>query len=459
MSANTAAHPRVHHHDNNDAPLPPHKPESLRSPVGWADLHPHEARPDPSAYAPGDAAHEFVRKALGSPQFFDSEKEGRKDKAASGDPHSTIAPITASGHRAQLKVDGSGTYTVNSNDKLGSDFARAILQDRRQSAGISDAPTARDVANFGKELAVLNGENWDRTLSEGKLLKVGPHRKQKGEGDLFLENERKKEGDKHNEKELSSATDRIGRVLKADSHDFKGVFKELDQLREKDGNHIAKDLKAINNRLHEDGLLRKDLNIIRDDRHGEQGWAVISEDQGNKELGRRNRTMVSTSHDPHQSDTLKHQYQGMHYRRGHYSGWHQSVEGGGGAHGGFDKSAVGGHVPDGARRELIEKALKLAGVPVTEQNIAAVNKIVTRESGWNPNITNNWDSNAKAGHPSTGLMQTIPSTFKAFALPGMNNNIHDPLSNLVAGIRYAEKTYGRGGVSGVARVASRPGGY
>lgn len=459
MSSNIAAHQRVYHGENSETPHPPHKPESLREEVGWADLHFHEVRPDPSAYAPGHAAHEFVRKALGTPHFFDSEKEENTKQAVTGVFHSGTARLTASGHKVQLNADGSESYKVNGNDKLGSDIARAILQDRRHSTGTSGSSTARDVANFVKELALLNGENWDTTLSEGKLLKVGPHRKQKGEGDLFLENERKKDGDKHDEKELSSATDRMGRVLKADSHDFKGVFKELDRLREKDGNHIAKDLKAINNRLHDDGLLRKDLNIIRDDRCGEQGWAVISEDQANRELGRRNKTMVSTSHDPHQSDILKHQYQGMHHRRGHYSGWHQSVEGGGGAHGGFDKSAVGGHVPDGARRELIEKALKLAGVPVTEQNIAAVNKIVTRESGWNPNITNNWDSNAKAGHPSTGLMQTIPSTFKAFALPGMNNNIHDPLSNLVAGIRYAEKTYGRGGVSGVARVASRPGGY
>ncbi|HEY9717097.1 MAG TPA: transglycosylase SLT domain-containing protein [Trichormus sp.] len=96
---------------------------------------------------------------------------------------------------------------------------------------------------------------------------------------------------------------------------------------------------------------------------------------------------------------------------------------------------------------------------MTAQNEAAVNKIVQRESGWNPNITNNWDSNARAGHPSTGLMQTIPSTFKQYAIEGYNTNIHDPLSNLVAGIRYAQARYARGGESGVAVVASRSGGY
>lgn len=261
------------------------------------------------------------------------------------------------------------------------------------------------------------------------------------------------------QKLLSSAKEHLERTLSSNPHDFRRVFEELDHLREKDGKNIEGDLKHINEHLHEKGLL-KGLSIIRDDRDGGHGWAVVADDKSNIERhGHRDKTMVSTSHAPHQSAELRHHYHGMHYRRGHYNGWHHSVEGGGGAHGGFDEHAVGGHVPQGARREMIEKALQLAGVPVTEQNISAVNKIVVRESGWNPNITNHWDSNAKAGHPSTGLMQTIPSTFKAYALPGMNNNIHDPLSNLVAGIRYAEHRYGRHGVSGVARVASRPGGY
>ncbi len=261
------------------------------------------------------------------------------------------------------------------------------------------------------------------------------------------------------EKLLSSTEQKVEGILKSNPHDFRGVFSELDKLQQKDGKNIEGDLKHLNDHLHESGLL-KGLSIIGDDREGGHGWAVVAEDKANKErYGHRDGTMVSTSHEAHESQSLEHHYHSMHYRRGHYNGWHQSVEGGGGAHGGFDGNAVGGHVPPGARRELIEKALQLAGVPVSEQNISAVNKIVMRESGWNPNITNHWDSNAKAGHPSTGLMQTIPSTFKSFALPGMNNNIHDPLSNLVAGIRYAEHRYGRHGVSGVARVASRPGGY
>jgi hypothetical protein len=105
-----------------------------------------------------------------------------------------------------------------------------------------------------------------------------------------------------------------------------------------------------------------------------------------------------------------------------------------------DNSA--GRVPTGARRELIENALRIAGVSPTENNIAAVNTIVQKESGWHAGAVNNWDSNAAAGHPSKGLMQTIPSTFKAYAVDGLDDNILDPTSNLVAGIRYAKARYG-----------------
>ncbi|MGH9549242.1 MAG: transglycosylase SLT domain-containing protein, partial [Terriglobales bacterium] len=248
-------------------------------------------------------------------------------------------------------------------------------------------------------------------------------------------------------------------LLRHNAHDFAPVYRELDGLRQRGGTNTDRDLQHINNTMHERGLLRGQ-QLVQDDRGNEHGWGVVAEDKQNKERdGHRDGTMISTSHAPEESAALRHHYSNMHYRRGHYNGWHQSAEGGGGAHGGFDGHAVGGHVPPGARRELIAEALHLAGVLVTEQNISAVNTIVTRESSWNPNNTCTWDSNARAGHPSTGLMQTIPSTFRQYALPGLNNNIHDPLSNLVAGIRYAQARYGRDGISGVERVAGRAGGY
>lgn len=64
------------------------------------------------------------------------------------------------------------------------------------------------------------------------------------------------------------------------------------------------------------------------------------------------------------------------------------------------------------------------------------------ESGGNPKAINNWDINAKRGTPSKGLMQVIDPIFRAYAMPGYNTNIYDPLSNMLASIRYAVSRYG-----------------
>lgn len=269
----------------------------------------------------------------------------------------------------------------------------------------------------------------------------------------------------HRHKLVDETAHKIEKTLKHDPHDYGHVFKEIENLWKHDQKHFGQDLRELNNKLHAQKLLPH-LDLIQNDLIGkngrtEHGFGLVSEDPSLKGLHHKS-TMISTSHaKPHESNELAKAYHGMHYNHGKYNGFNDSVEGGGGAEGGFDKNAVGNHVPDGAKKELIAKALQLSGLQPTESNIAAVNKIVARESAWNPNVTNNWDSNAKAGHPSTGLMQTIPSTFHKFALPGYNSNIHDPLSNLIAGIRYAQSRYGhqRAGQSGVEFVASRPGGY
>jgi len=67
--------------------------------------------------------------------------------------------------------------------------------------------------------------------------------------------------------------------------------------------------------------------------------------------------------------------------------------------------------------------------------------LIMNESGGNPNAINLTDSNAVAGHPSKGLMQTIDGTFAAYALPGYGN-IYAPVDNILAGFRYAEANYG-----------------
>lgn len=67
--------------------------------------------------------------------------------------------------------------------------------------------------------------------------------------------------------------------------------------------------------------------------------------------------------------------------------------------------------------------------------------IAQMESGGDPNAINLWDSNAAAGHPSKGLMQTIDSTFAAYALPGYED-IWNPVHNTIAAIRYMNERYG-----------------
>src|SRR5699024_1643082 len=60
----------------------------------------------------------------------------------------------------------------------------------------------------------------------------------------------------------------------------------------------------------------------------------------------------------------------------------------------------------------------------------------------------------KAGTPSKGLMQVIEPTFRAYARPGYDKDIYDPLSNILASIRYAMATYGN-----LEKAYNRAGGY
>jgi soluble lytic murein transglycosylase-like protein len=89
----------------------------------------------------------------------------------------------------------------------------------------------------------------------------------------------------------------------------------------------------------------------------------------------------------------------------------------------------------------IAEALQVLELP---QSLApSVKKIVMAESGGNPRAINNWDSNARRGTPSQGLMQTIPSTYKRYVHPELKNrSITDPIANLTAGIRYMIDQYG-----------------
>ncbi|MCY8025659.1 phage tail tape measure protein [Bacillus sonorensis] len=92
-----------------------------------------------------------------------------------------------------------------------------------------------------------------------------------------------------------------------------------------------------------------------------------------------------------------------------------------------------------AVNQWVTEAVGIAGVPISW--IPGLVTIAMKESGGNPNAINLWDSNAKAGHPSQGLMQTIPSTFNANKFPG-HNNILNPIDNILAAINYIKRRYG-----------------
>ena len=92
-------------------------------------------------------------------------------------------------------------------------------------------------------------------------------------------------------------------------------------------------------------------------------------------------------------------------------------------------------------RALATKALQMTG-QFSDSNLSRLLMQMQTESGGNPNAINNWDINAQRGTPSKGLMQVIDPTFKSYAYPGYDSNIYDPLSNMLAAIRYTLARYG-----------------
>lgn len=92
-------------------------------------------------------------------------------------------------------------------------------------------------------------------------------------------------------------------------------------------------------------------------------------------------------------------------------------------------------------RPFVERALEANGIAATSYRVAKILATIRRESNGDPTVQNNWDSNALAGHPSIGLMQTIGPTFNAYKHPG-HNNIRNGYDNLLAAINYIKHRYG-----------------
>ncbi|MEN8702434.1 transglycosylase SLT domain-containing protein [Bacillus infantis] len=107
---------------------------------------------------------------------------------------------------------------------------------------------------------------------------------------------------------------------------------------------------------------------------------------------------------------------------------------------GFGGAAGSGGVAAPAQvQSWLMAAIQATGAPASW--LGPLQTMAMKESGGNPRAINLWDSNAKRGTPSKGLLQTIDSTFNAYKMPGMND-IWNPIHNAAAAIRYIQGRYG-----------------
>lgn len=119
-----------------------------------------------------------------------------------------------------------------------------------------------------------------------------------------------------------------------------------------------------------------------------------------------------------------------------------------------------GGVAGGVKRWTSAVQTSLREVGQSLNNTALTLRRMNQESGGNPRAVNLWDSNAKAGHPSVGLMQVIRGTFNAYAGkykntgPKMYGVSINPVANIFASMRYALSRYGS-----LASAYNRKGGY
>lgn len=115
-------------------------------------------------------------------------------------------------------------------------------------------------------------------------------------------------------------------------------------------------------------------------------------------------------------------------------------------------------------RPVVRVALQRHGLPVSANEDRTVQQIRIESNG-NPRIVNNWDSNAKKGTPSGGLLQVIKPTFDAMkkkyatAFRGVKGDHLTPLPNLLAGIGWARHKYGGPSKIWPTRAGYRDGGY
>lgn len=116
---------------------------------------------------------------------------------------------------------------------------------------------------------------------------------------------------------------------------------------------------------------------------------------------------------------------------------------------------VGGSGP--VSPSLIRRAAHKMKVDVSAGDISHIMSVIQHESGGNASIVNHWDSNAKAGHPSKGILQFIDSTFQHYAMPGHTNilNAYDQLLAMFNDSTWrSDLTLGGWGPTGARRFAN-----
>lgn len=116
---------------------------------------------------------------------------------------------------------------------------------------------------------------------------------------------------------------------------------------------------------------------------------------------------------------------------------------------------IGGDGP--ISESLIKRAASKMHVSVSAGDIAHILNVIQHESGGNARAINLWDNNAKAGHPSKGILQFIDSTFMHYAMPG-HHDIYKPFDQLLAMFNdttwRSDLTLGGWGPSGGRRYAN-----
>ncbi|MEI5759056.1 phage tail tape measure protein [Staphylococcus aureus] len=129
--------------------------------------------------------------------------------------------------------------------------------------------------------------------------------------------------------------------------------------------------------------------------------------------------------------------------------WLKSLKGGGGK--------VGGSGYENAKRAILRAQSILGGRYRSDYITTQMLRVAKRESNYQADAINNWDSNARAGTPSKGMFQMIEPSFRAFAKPG-HGNIYNPTDEAISAMKYIVAKYGWGGFKHAGDYAYANGG-